>query len=221
MLRCTRPGLTFPSNPRRSLSTTLALLALTPLACAVDGSPTATTDSVTTSTPQSIRQTDARGVRLPFTTTFPDRWSSGNDGTTYEPCTALTSTELRAAGLDPSTAEDAAVVNHQTVRGCIWYFTGGSESGTLSHATGNMPTFEQNMEDRDQYQVSYDITLNGRHVLVDSIDAAACMTTVKSGRSPVLVRVSKLFKPIGREAVCKRAIDFTRLVIDRMPPADR
>lgn len=144
----------FSSPLSRVLAAALTSLIWVPAGCSVDGSPAVAKRSTETSSAPDIRQTDSRGVELPFTTPFPNRWSAAND-------------------------------------------------------------------DRSLYQVSYDITLDGRHVLVDSSDAMACMTTVKSGRSPVLVRVSKLFKPIGREAVCKRAIDFTRLVIDRMPPAER
>ncbi|MCB1295305.1 MAG: DUF3558 family protein [Gordonia sp.] len=191
-----------------------------PSGCSVDGSPTATVDSRVGVPGSSIRQTDARGVALPFVTPFPDRWSTNNDGTTYEPCTALTDAELGDAGLDPATAMDVAVANHQTARGCIWYFHGGPDAGLLSHATGNRPTFEQDMKDRGWYEVSYDISIKGRLVLVDSRDTTDCMATVKSGKSPVIVGTSKLFKPIGREAVCQRAIDFMKRVIDRMPPPE-
>ena len=214
-------GVFFQARFSHPLTLALAALTLSPIGCSVDGSPTASMRSAVALPAPSIRQTDSHGVPLPFITTFPDRWSAANSGTTYEPCTALTSSELLAAGIDPSTARDAAVVNHQTLRGCNWFYAGGQESGSLSHFTGNTPTFEQDMEDRSRFEVTYDITLAGRHVMVDSADSVACETTVKSGRSPVTVIVSKLFKPIGREAVCKRAIDFMRIVIDRMPPADR
>ncbi len=210
----------FNDRASRLLTLTAMVLMCMSTGCSIDGFPITTTDSSVESSRSSVRQTDARGIALPFVTPFPDRWSTNNDGTSYEPCTALTDAELINAGLDPTTVEDIAVANHQTARGCIWYFHGGPDAGLLSHATGNRPTFEQDIKDRSWYEVSYDISIKRRHVLVDSRSATACMTTVKSGKSPVFVRASKLFKPIGREAVCQRAIDFMKRVIDRMPPPE-
>ncbi|MFT4127988.1 MAG: DUF3558 domain-containing protein, partial [Gordonia sp. (in: high G+C Gram-positive bacteria)] len=45
-----------------------------------------------------MRQTDDQGRRLPFDTEFPQRWSDGNDGTSYEPCTALSPDRLTELG---------------------------------------------------------------------------------------------------------------------------
>ena len=206
---------------RAPISTALVFTAaiLVASGCTVNGSPASAPHSGNEDARPTIRQTDTRGIKLPFTTSFPDRWSANNDGTTYEPCTALTGAELRGAGIDPTTVKDIAVANHQTARGCMWDYIGDHTAGKVAHATGNLPTFEESQTDREWYEVSYDLKIKGRLVLVNSKAATLCMTTVKSGRSPVDITVSKIFDPIGREAVCKRAIDFTRLVINRMPPA--
>ena len=45
------------------------------------------------------------------------RWNPGNDGTTFEPCTALTTADLRSLGADPTTWTDVSMTS-QGSRGC-------------------------------------------------------------------------------------------------------
>lgn len=163
----------------------------------------------------AIRQNDDSGNRLPFTTTFPERWSRNNNGTKYEPCTALTDAELVDAGLDPHSVSDIALANRQTARGCQWEYANLRNSG-LSQATGNAPTFESRMTDRDWYKISWDITIDGHLVMVDSSDVYMCSTTVKSGHSPVVTIADRIGDLISMSELCDYAIDFTRRTIPKM-----
>lgn len=198
-------------------STAIATFAST--ACAVNGAPS----SITSTSPlgrtssDAIRQNDDSGKKLPFTTTFPDRWSSNNDGTKYEPCTALTDSELVDAGIDPHSVSDIALANRQTARGCKWEYANLRNSG-LSQATGDAPTFENRMTDRDWYKTSWDIRIDGRLVMVDSASPYTCSTTVKSGRSPVVTIADRITDVISLTELCNYAIDFTRRTIPKMEP---
>lgn len=200
-----------------SLAVAVAALALGSVACTVEGDPRATVDKQLSEGPAVIRQTDDSGRRLPFTTPFPERWSSNNDGTTYEPCTALDDGELIAAGIDPASVSDVALSNHQTIRGCKWDHLGVENSG-LSQFAGDNPTFEAQKRDRNWYRASWDIQIDGRLTMVDSRDKYTCMTTVKSGQSPVSTLVIRILNPPPTKELCALAIDFTRRTIPKMEP---
>ncbi len=196
-----------------------AIAAFAATGCAVDGEPrSATTASPLGKTPsEAVRQNDDSGKRLPFTTTFPDRWSRNNDGTKYEPCTALTDAELADTGLDPHSVSDIALANRQTVRGCLWQYA-SLRNSSLSQGTGNAPTFEERITDRDWYKTSWDIRIDGRLVMVDSTGRYDCSTTVKSGDAPVVTIVMRTADLIPLTELCKYAIDFTRRTIPKMEP---
>ncbi len=196
----------------------LAVTTLTATACAVHGKPLPTPLGTTSTEIVSVRQTDDLGKRLPFTTQFPNRWSSNNNGTAYEPCTALTTTELADAGVDPQRVKDAALADHQTARGCIWELSDIRNSG-ISQSVGNKPTFEQRAGDRRWYRASWDVSVDGRRVLVDSRDAYTCMTTVKSGTASVATILTRFWKPPPTAELCAFVIDFTRRTIPKMEPS--
>lgn len=204
---------------RTSATVCTAIAAFAVTACAVGGEPRfTTTASPPGKTPsEAIRQNDDSGRILPFTTTFPDRWSSNNDGTKYEPCTALTNAELVDAGLDPNSVSDIALANRQTVRGCLWEHA-NLRGSSLSQGTGDAPTFEERMTDRDWYKTSWDIRIDGRLVMVDSTDRYNCSTTVKSGHASVVTIVMRTADLVPLKELCDYAIDFTRRTIPRMEP---
>jgi len=180
-------------------------------ACTTDGQPQSTVEN-----PTAIRQADDQGRKLPFKTLFPNRWSKNNNGTSYEPCTALTNDDLASVGVDPSSAEDVALADHQTARGCLWRYV-GNNMGRISQATGNRPSFEENIRDRGWYKISYNLTVGDRLVLVNSRDRFTCMTTVKSAHSPVHTTVIQTSHPPETSKLCARAISFTKLTIPEMP----
>ncbi|MBD0020326.1 DUF3558 domain-containing protein [Gordonia pseudamarae] len=190
-------------------------------ACSTPGEPIPTSDPATsrpvTSTPAPIRQTDDRGKPLPFTTRFPNRWSANNNGTSYEPCTALNDAELTSLGLDPTTVEDAALANHQTARGCIWkYF--GKFMGGISQSTGNRPTFEYELTDTEWYIRSYTTTIGGRLMIVNYWNWASCFTIVKVENARVTTSVTRSLTQTPEAELCNLAIEFTKLTIPKMPP---
>ena len=125
--------------------------------------------------------------------------------------------ELEDAGLDPNSASDIALANRQTVRGCLWQYA-SLRNSNLSQGTGDAPTFEERMTDRDWYKTSWDIRIDGRLVMVDSIGRYSCSTTVKSGHASVVTIVGRTGDPIPMSELCNYAIDFTRRTIPKMEP---
>ncbi|QHN25807.1 DUF3558 domain-containing protein [Gordonia pseudamarae] len=190
-------------------------------ACATPGEPIPTSEPATsepvTSTPAPIRQTDDRGKPLPFTTRFPDRWSANNNGTSYEPCTALNDAELTSLGLNPTTVRDVALANHQTARGCIWKYFGKSMGG-ISQSTGNRPTFEYELTDREWYIRSYTTTIGGRLAIVNYWKQFSCFTIVKVENARVTTTANRVLTPTPEAELCNLAIEFTKLTIPKMPP---
>lgn len=167
--------------------------------------------------PSSIRQTDAHGRPLPFRTTFPNRWSELNDGTTYEPCTALTSEALTALGVNPRSATDVAMANYQTARGCTWEFT-DSRTSTVSQIVGKKT-------DLLSYKASNSGIINWfpdseiaqRTVLVGTLKRQNnCTASVSSGSSVVTTSVTATNTPTAQ--LCEIATSFVRSTIDKMPP---
>ncbi|MGV9827883.1 DUF3558 family protein [Gordonia sp. NPDC003429] len=187
--------------------------------CATDGSPvTQSNVAVTSTTQKSIRQTDAQGRRLPFVTSFPDRWNTGNDGTTYEPCTAVTPAVLQSAGVDPATTQDAAVANYQTLRGCQWLFAGNS-LWSLSQIVANAEHLDA-YKQRQSIIIRWfpDQYVDGRRVAVGAFSGQdICVAVVDTGRSHVTTMVSLTVDPPPIADICAKAVDFTRATIDQIP----
>ena len=211
-----------PSIHVRHLPLVVGLIITAGLsACSTPGEPIPTSDPATsepvTSTPAPIRQTDDRGKPLPFTTRFPNRWSANNNGTSYEPCTALNDAELTSLGLNPTTVRDVALANHQTARGCIWKYFGKSMGG-ISQSTGNRPTFEYELTDREWYIRSYTTTIGGRLAIVNYWKQFSCFTIVKVENARVTTTANRVLTPTPEAELCNLAIEFTKLTIPKMPP---
>ncbi|MHC3003330.1 DUF3558 family protein [Gordonia sp. GN26] len=209
----------------------VAVLGAAMVACDVEGVPSAQPEAMASASSaaaaEPIRQTDDAGNRLPFDTEFPDRWSRNNDGTTYEPCTAVDDEQVRAFGLDPATVEDVAASNHQTARGCQWDLFEGDDilRPSLSQFVGNLEGMGvDNLQDYKQLQsTDYnewldDVVIAGRTVVV-SVERGSCDAFVQSGSAVVVTTMHDLLRD-GTEAnlLCEKALGFVRLTIDRMPP---
>lgn len=178
---------------------------------------TSTSTSTTTST--TIRQTADNGLRLPFNTKLPNRWSELNDGTDYEPCTALTYEELTALDIIPSTAADIALANHQTARGCGWSLS-EPEYASLNQQVGNSSSLQAYSS---RYANVLDwrpsININNRQVLVGvEAEQSSCTTVVQSNRAAVITTVDMPVNPLALDQICAKAIAFTKATIDKMPP---
>ena len=186
----------------------------------VPGRPTAAAATPAESTDSStiVRQTDDAGRHLPFTTTFARRWSNGNDGTTYEPCTAATTEILSTNHLDPDSVKDAAIADHQTARGCRWS-TNAYESAYLSQIVGNQPQLDIYKQRQDGFVAWLpDIAMGDRRAAVGSSPSATdCTTFVQSGEAIIATRASVNISPPPINKLCDKAIAFTRATIDQMP----
>ncbi|WP_132994027.1 DUF3558 family protein [Gordonia zhaorongruii] len=189
--------------------------------CAIEGQPISVADSGHAGS--VIRQADDNGVRLPFETRHANRWNAANDGTTYEPCTAVSGSNLAEAGLVPSTVADAAGTNGQTLRGCTWDYQRSSlgDSWTLTQIVGNSRGLdsEKRLKSTSSDVWLPDREMDSRLVGVHRTNGVwSCDTYVQSGRAAVSTIVNHFgtAKPDPDE-ICERALAFTRATIDKMP----
>lgn len=170
------------------------------------------------------RQTDDLGHRLPFVTHSRNRWNSANDGTAYEPCTAISDVGLSRLGVDPSTVRDAAGTDGQTLRGCAWRYSriaGDPWGWSASQFVGNAESLASNKE---RYSSTADVwlpdeVLGGRQVGVHlTRNMSDCDTYVQSGRAGVYTQVVYIGKaPPPPSEICDRALAFTAATISKMP----
>lgn len=186
----------------------------------IKGSPTSANEaaSVTQAPNAGVRQTDSHGRALPFHTTYPNRWNSGNDGTSYEPCTAAKAPLLESLGLDPSSVEDAAAADFQTARGCGWRVR-GERSSTVDQFVGNQPRLvEYKVKNSSTVMWQDDILIAGRTIGIGrDLGSPTCDTYVESGKSLVITSASSYDSSVPITEICDRAIAFTRATIDQMP----
>lgn len=175
------------------------------------------------STSGAVRQTDDAGRRLPFETTHAHRWNSRNDGTPYEPCTAIGLDDLAVLGLDEKSVRDAAGTDGQTLRGCAWTSetAGGRPEWSMSQFVGDS---ESLASDKSRKSTSIDIwlsdvVLDGRAVGVHrTTNGLNCDTYVQSGGAAVNTLVMHHGSPHpAPEEICAKAIEFTRVTIGKMP----
>lgn len=204
----------------------IACLLLLGVGCTTtDGQPlraqssTAASETTTTQTP--IRQTDAEGRPLPFRTEFPNRWNANNDGTKYEPCTAVSLEVLTENGIRPDTVRDAAASDSQTLRGCEWSLAEG-QSSRAHQFVGNLDDPEDGIagyKKANNYGVWLpDIVISGRAVAVSSLDGVRCEAFVQSGSAIVStgLDINVVDGPPVNE-ICNRAVEFLRDTIGGIP----
>ncbi|MGV9827881.1 DUF3558 family protein [Gordonia sp. NPDC003429] len=220
MVRTKRVRPTFTHNRYRFATLLLcSCIAASVSGCSAQGTPVAqTAGKMATSSPVTIRQTDDNGRPLPFRTTFPDRWNSGNDGTTYEPCTSVPESTLLEFDLDPQTASDAAAANFQTARGCDWHYS-DRPLATLSQFVGNSHSLDVYKKRQSVITQWFpDQSIAGRRVAVGKFTSPdLCMAVVTSGRSSVITQVTIPLDTPPIADICAKAVDFTRATIDQIP----
>ncbi|WP_372491675.1 DUF3558 family protein [Gordonia zhenghanii] len=171
----------------------------------------------------SIRQVDDAGTALPFETKHSRRWGPANNGTTYEPCTALQRTQLTSLGINPTTASDAAGTDGQTLRGCDWKYANGNyqDHWNLSQFVGNSPglDFAKTRRSGGTNEWLPDVGIAGRQVGVHIYTTGdQCDTYVQSRGASVITMVTHYGQsqpPINE--ICDRALAFTRATIGKMP----
>lgn len=172
--------------------------------------------------PSEVRQTDDSGERLPFDTTHSRRWNSSNDGSSYEPCTALSDAELQRLGIDPDSVRDAAGTNGQTLRGCNWRSAGpDGRKWSVAQIVGDSADLAsdkaRNSSSADIWMS--DVVIAGRTIGVHRMSGDRdCDTYVQSGGAAVntIVMAHGLPRPPVEE-ICAKALEFTRATIGKMP----
>ena len=161
---------------------------------------------------------------MPFTTKFFQRWNPGNNGTDYEPCTALSAEEISSLGLDPNTVSDAANVDGQTARGCTWLAKPPIGHDLYFNQTvGNSKSLEPY---KYKYKYKYrnlgtwrpDVYIKGRQVGIEEDGFGGCTTYVQSGKAGVITSTtSSGEREQTLEERCNWVISFTEATIDKMP----
>ncbi|MDH3052363.1 DUF3558 domain-containing protein [Gordonia sp. 135] len=191
--------------------------------CATSGTPLPALSSLSTaSSESSVRQVDGAGNRLPFETAFPNRWSSNNDGTTFEPCTQVPKAAIEDLGLDENSVDDAAASDFQTARGCQWTFISDGRS-RLSQFVGNINGTDTTLSGYKTLNSKTktwfpDTLVAGRRVLVGSGMPAECAAIVQSGSAIVTTLVIRLGSPRPpTPTICETAISFLRATITEIP----
>ncbi|MGC4963897.1 DUF3558 family protein [Gordonia sp. DT101] len=169
--------------------------------------------------PNGPRQMDDAGKELPFENNYLQRWNPSNDGTAYEPCTALTPPELAGLGIDAGSVTDAATVDGQSLRGCTWRRLPPAERDwRVAQILGNSTSIEQY---KDKYRTNVwrpDLSISGRTVGVMLDSGDSCWTYVQSGEAGVLTKASYFSLPRKPYSeLCDVAIDLTRATIDKIP----
>lgn len=167
-----------------------------------------------------IRQVDDMGRRLPFTTAHRNRWSSANDGTSYEACTAIGNSELRSLGFDAASVRDAAGTDGQTIRGCAWI--SNDRAWQISQVVGNSDSLA---EDRARNSTAADtwladVPIDGRLVGVHHDTTGwSCDTYVQVEKAGAYTLVTHSMRPHPSiEEICAKALEFTEATIGKMPP---
>lgn len=150
-------------------------------------------------------------------TGFPHRVNAGNDGTSYEPCGAIDQRALALLGVEGSSGRDAAVVDRQTARGCVWTYS-DSKNWAVTQIVGNVRSLDSYKAKQKEFIWRADLIVDGRRVGVSEMSSSICSTHVQSGRAAIstIAQYDSLPTPPIDE-ICSRAIAFTRATIDKMP----
>lgn len=187
---------------------------------AVSESRESTAEKAASQSYSEVRQVDDAGRRLPFKTYFPDRWSTNNDGTDYEPCTAIQNDLLERLNLDPGSVKDVAVANHQTARGCQWRYRNQAFAQVSQHVgnmNGGVTGIAQYKTRNRDFRWFPDQVIGGRTVGVFTSSVDTCDTILESGTAFVFTDV--ILGTTGDDVSenCRRALAFTRATIDLIP----
>ncbi|WP_414975314.1 DUF3558 family protein [Gordonia sp. (in: high G+C Gram-positive bacteria)] len=164
------------------------------------------------------RAWSSREAELPFSAPS-NRVNDRSDGTTYEPCVALSSRELLQLGIAPASVKDAAGTPGQSMRGCEWLSANPQDSWAVSQIVINSSGLADYKRKYRGDRWSSDEELDGRPVgLTSNAEMEECTTYVQSSNAGVVTVSSaqgRSHPPV--DEICQRAIEFTRATIGRMP----
>ena len=124
---------------------------------------------------------------------------------------------MSAAGLDPATVKDAAVVSGQTLRGCTWKVLGNRDAA-VSQFVGNSASLGDHKRKHHLSRFLPDETIDGRTVAVARDAIGACSVYVQSGTAGVYTTSSVFVLPEPPiEQVCAPALKLLRATISQIP----
>lgn len=159
---------------------------------------------------------------LPIVPSFANRKNHKNDGSSYEPCVAITARAADRLGLDPATIEDLATIPTDGIRGCRWKNRPYNSPWSMTQAVTNWPSLEvykRKQQIGNQWRPN--IAIAGREVGIyrDSAGSSlpSCATYVQSGHAGVITMVTNAFRPTSQFDECAKAVEATTAVIDQIP----
>ncbi len=188
----------------------LALL-LAGCAVSIDGEPIGLEDGPSRGAARSA-------PALPFVPEFSGRTNNRNDGSSFEPCTAYTSAELRAFGADPTTIQDAAFSESPNFRGCSW--TSTDRIIRLSQVVSNQGTLAEYKVKQGRRPWQADLPIAGRTVAVAPERPEGCMSVFESGTALIItaIRVAEGGSPsTGLKTECDTVVAWATLAIAKAP----
>jgi hypothetical protein len=144
------------------------------------------------------------------------RTNNHNNGSTYEPCTAMAKV-VATLGLDANTKRDLATIPRDPTRGCRWTDDARREQWDLTQIVTNWASLEQYRSRHQAVDVWLpDLTIRDRTIGVFKDPHGSCGTYVQSGMSGVLTTVGNSSGGTGFDE-CAKAIEATTAVIDQIP----
>ncbi|MDP0398620.1 DUF3558 domain-containing protein [Tsukamurella strandjordii] len=156
---------------------------------------------------------------LPFPSTIKNRTNDRNDGTSFEPCTAYTDSELLSLDINPATVEDAATVDSANYRGCHWQstdYSAGGSGGNYSQIVGMKMPLDEYKRYMKTLQWQPDRSVQGRTIAI-AAEFNACTAVFASDKAIVVTRRSSLNPSPGRTVECDRAFAFASLAVSKAP----
>ena len=131
-------------------------------------------------------------------------------------CTSVTADDLSAAGAEPASVRDAALVDFQTARGCIWFL--GHGEGSIGQTVGNHPSLDSYVaKQQGTFDWKPEIAIDNRRVGVATWGNSTCGTYVESGTAIVATTATGRTNRTQLEQICDKVVAFTRATIDQMP----
>ncbi|WP_415030881.1 DUF3558 family protein [Gordonia sp. (in: high G+C Gram-positive bacteria)] len=156
--------------------------------------------------------------RAPHAGAFPNRLNPGNDGTTYEPCTGSNEHAVQHLGWDWGSRRDAALVDKQTARGCVWVDSKVGSVWSVSQTVANSPSIAAFKQSNPSFSWHPFTTVMDRPAAVFSTSDSSCTVRVQSQRAGVSTTVDNFEdRTPPTSEICARAIAFTKATISRMP----
>ncbi|GAA4392099.1 DUF3558 domain-containing protein [Tsukamurella soli] len=202
---------TYPRHPPRGAQLAVCVV----LTATVGGCTTTIPGEPIAAKGSAVASQTAGSPPLPFAVTFTERWNHRNDGSSFEPCTAYSSAELRSIGIDPASVSDAAGHDSPNIRGCHWKRGDAGPSQFVTNPAG-LDRYKRLQRDK---RWSPDTIVNGRRIAVATGDDDTCGAAFESQRALVVTLITAYPQRTGRslDEECAWVVRFASMAAARAP----